>query len=49
MKTNGTPHDIVDLRIYPLNNLLSEVRFWCDGILIDVQKVKNSDLNIVHF
>ena len=49
MKVNGTPHDIVELRIYPLNNLLSEVRFWCDEKLIDVQKVKNIDLGIVHF
>lgn len=49
MKVNGTPHDTVELRIYPLNNILSEVRFWCDGKMIDVQKIKNSDLNTVHF
>jgi hypothetical protein len=24
-------------------------RFWCNNKLIDVQRVKNSDLNIVHF
>lgn len=49
MKVNGTPHDTVELRIYPLNNLFSEVRFWCDGKLIDAQKVKNCDLTGVHF
>ncbi|HDS03287.1 MAG TPA: hypothetical protein ENN72_06205 [Firmicutes bacterium] len=49
MKVNGTPHDSVELRIYPLNNSLSEVRFWCQGKLIDKQKVKNSDLAGVHF
>lgn len=49
MKVYGTPRDIVELRIYPLNKILSEVRFWCNGKLIDIQKVKNSDLKIVHF
>jgi len=49
MKINGTPHDTAEVRIYPLNNILSEVRFWSDGKLIDVQKVKNSDLDSVHF
>ena len=46
---NATPQKIVTLRIYPLNNDISEVRFWCDDTLIDVQRVKNSDLRVVHF
>ena len=46
---NATPRKIVTLRIYPLSNDISEVRFWCDDNLIDVQRVKNSDLRVVHF
>ena len=49
LKVNGNPYETVELRIYPLNNSISEVRFWCNNKLIDVQKVKNSTLNIVHF
>ena len=46
---NATPRKRVTLRIYPLNKDLSEVRFWCDDTLIDIQRVKNSDLKGVHF
>jgi hypothetical protein len=46
---NATPRKVVTLRIYPLNNDMSEVRFWCDDNLIDIQRVKNSDLRVVHF
>lgn len=49
LKINGDPYEDVELRIYPLNNLISEVRFWCQDKLIDIQKIKNSDLKIVHF
>jgi hypothetical protein len=46
---NATPRKRVTLRIYPLNKDVSEVRFWCDDTLIDIQRVKNSDLKGVHF
>jgi len=46
---NATPRKRVALRIYPLNKDISEVRFWCDDKLIDIQRVKNSDLKGVHF
>lgn len=46
---NAIPKEIVNLRIYPMSNGISEVRFWCNNKLIDAQKIKNSDLNIVHF
>lgn len=46
---NATPRDIVNLRIYPTSNGVSEVRFWRNDKLIDVQRVKNNDLGIVHF
>ncbi len=48
-KVHADPRKEVNLRIYPLNNELSEIRFWCEAKLIDVQKVKNSDLKEVHF
>ena len=46
---NATPRKRVTLRIYPLNKDVSEVRFWCEDTLIDIQRVKNSDLKGVHF
>jgi hypothetical protein len=46
---NATPRKRVTLRIYPLNREVSEVRFWCENTLIDVQRIKNSDLKGVHF
>lgn len=49
IKLNGSPRDIVNIRIYPLNAQLSEVRFWSNKQLIDIKKIKNSDLKIVHF
>lgn len=46
---NATPRKTVNLRIYPLSNELSEIRFWCNNKLIDIQKIKNNDLKGVHF
>ncbi len=48
-KVHADPHKQVNLRIYPLNEEISEIRFWCEGNLIDIQKVKNSELPCVHF
>jgi hypothetical protein len=48
-KVHADPRKQVNLRIHPFNNHLSEIRFWCDGKLIDVHKVKSSDLEGVHF
>ena len=45
---NATPRKRVALRTYPLNNEVSEIRFWCGYILIDIQRLKNSDLKGVH-
>jgi hypothetical protein len=49
LKVHADPRKQVNLRIYPLNDQLFEIRFWCDGKLIDVHKVKSSDLEGVHF
>lgn len=50
LKVNkATPRKRVTLRIYPLNKNLSEIRFWCDDTLIDIQRIKNTDLKGVHF
>ena len=48
-KVHADPHKQVNLRIYPLNDEISEIRFWCEGKLIDTQKVTNSELKGVHF
>jgi len=49
-KANGiSPYDCVLLRIYPLNQTLSEIRFWKDNKLVDVQRVKNSEIKLSTF
>ena len=45
----AVPRENVNLRIYLLNKSLSEVRFWCNGELLDVQNVKIKDLQGMHF
>jgi len=46
---HATPGKTVNLRIYPSTTEVSEIRCWCEGKLIDVQRVKNSDLKGLHF
>ncbi len=47
LKVNDVnPRDKVNIRIYPITNSLSELRFWCNGRLVDVQRAKNQDLNL---
>jgi len=48
-KVHADPRKQVNLRIYPLDDQLFEIRFWCEGKLIDVYKIKSSDLEGVHF
>ena len=48
-KVHADPRKEVNLRIHPLNHEISEIRFWCEGKLIDVQRIKNTDLKGVHF
>ena len=48
-KVHADPYGQVNLRIYPLNDEISEIRFWCDGELIDTQKVENSEPKGLHF
>jgi len=45
---NAIPRETVELRIYPLNNDLCEIRFWLKSKLVDVQTVKATDLPGVH-
>jgi len=41
---------LIQLRISPdKESSLSEVRFWHEGELLGIQKVKNSELNLLHF
>jgi len=46
---HATPGKTVNLRIYPSTLEVSELRFWCEAKLIDVQRVKTSDLKGMHF
>ncbi len=46
---NSTPRDLVNLRIYLLDNSIAEIRFWCNNKLFDVQKVKIDHLKGVYF
>ena len=48
-KVHADPYQQVNLRIYPINDQLYEIRLWCKGKLIDTHKVKSSDLEGVHF
>ena len=41
------PHETVNIRIYPMNNGLAELRFWYNGQLADVQRIKQQDLNLL--
>lgn len=46
---NLNPYEPVNLRIYPLNSMYSEVRFWANDTLLDTQKLKNDLFKGVHF
>jgi hypothetical protein len=50
LKVNGVSSGAkVNIRVYPLNQFLSELRFWCNGQLVDVQRAKNRDLKLSTF
>jgi hypothetical protein len=50
LKVNGaTPGEKVSIRIYPMNNGLSEIRFWRNARLLDIQRAKTQDLNLPAF
>lgn len=46
---NATPHEVVNLRIYPLSKQIVELRFWCNDKLIDIQRAKIRDLHLSTF
>ncbi len=49
-KVNGVlPYDRLLLRLYPLNQELTEIRFWNDNKLVDIQKIKTRDLGLSPF
>ena len=43
------PYETVNIRIYLLNATYSEVRFWANNTLLDIQKLKNDVFKTVHF
>lgn len=50
-RISGVPiRERVQLRIIPdIESKMAEIRFWWENKLVGVQKVKNEDLNLVHF
>lgn len=48
-KVHADPYQQVNLRIYPINSQLYEIRLWSEGKLIDTHKAKSSDLEGMHF
>jgi hypothetical protein len=49
LKVNGTPGDKVNVKIYPINRNISQVRIWNKNDLLDIHRVKNSEFKGVHF
>ena len=51
LKVPSAPlHEKIQLRIIPdRESGVSEVRFWYEDEFLGIQKVKNSDLNLVQF
>lgn len=45
----ANPADRIQIRLYPLNASLSELRFWHKDRLLDVHTIKNSDLKGLQF
>ena len=46
---NVMPRQTIDIRIYPLDKSLIELRFWLQGKLIDTHRVKKSELGVSTF
>jgi transposase len=45
----ANPHDVLTIRLHPMRNGLTELRFWREDQLLDVQILKSTDLARVHF
>ena len=43
------PSDKLNLHISPLNSLVFELRTWKNNSQLDVKKIKNTDIEGVHF
>jgi hypothetical protein len=47
IRINGLePYEKIDIRIYKLSEEMSELRFWRAKSLLDVKRLKNSDLRL---
>jgi hypothetical protein len=46
---NVEPRQTIDIRVYPLDDSLIELRFWLKGKLIDTQRVKKQELGLSSF
>ena len=45
----ANPGDWLSVRCYPLNNGMTELGFWREDRLLDVQQLKTADLKGVQF
>lgn len=43
------PRQFIDIRVYPLDNRLIELRFWCRGKFLESHRVKMDDLGLSDF
>src|SRR3989338_4448445 len=43
------PRQTINIRVYPLNDSLIELRFWLKGKLVDTQRVKKQELGLSSF
>lgn len=46
---HANPGDTLNVRLYPMPNGLTELRFWHNDLLLDVQQLKTIDLKGVQF
>lgn len=46
---HANPGDTLNVRLYPMDNGLTELRFWHNDLLLDVQQLKTIDLKGVQF
>jgi hypothetical protein len=51
LRVKGVPlRELIELRIVPEEKIgISELRFWYKNKLVDIQKARNTDINIVQF
>jgi len=49
LAVKANPNDVLDVRFHPMTRGLTELRFWRDRQLVDVQTIKTRDLHGMQF